>query len=106
MLLTGIGVLGGQIGLNALAGTIYPTYMRAMGAGWGLGIGRIGSLSGPILGGYLLTMGIPRPTLLLLDSIPFFFCALALYAMYLAKRARDEQGGDMPELIKAREFAH
>jgi len=62
MLIAGLGVLGGQIGLNALAGTIYPTYMRAMGAGWGLGIGRIGSLAGPILGGYLLAMGIPRPT--------------------------------------------
>ena len=66
MLLAGIGVLGGQIGLNALAGTIYPTYMRAMGAGWALGIGRVGSLFGPILGGYLLSVGIPRPTLLLL----------------------------------------
>jgi AAHS family 4-hydroxybenzoate transporter-like MFS transporter len=106
MLIAGLGVLGGQIGLNALSGTIYPTYMRAMGAGWGLGIGRIGSLAGPILGGYLLAMGIPRPTLLLLDSIPFFFCAFALYAMYVAKRTRDEQGGDVPELMKAREFAH
>jgi len=106
MLIAGLGVLGGQIGLNALSGTIYPTYMRAMGAGWGLGIGRIGSLAGPILGGYLLAMGIPRPTLLLLDSIPFFFCAFALYAMYVAKRTRDEQGGDMPKLMKAREFAH
>jgi MFS family permease len=72
MLIAGVGVLGGQIGLNALAGTIYPTYMRAMGAGWGLGIGRIGSLAGPIAGGYLLAMGIPRPTLLVLTSIPLF----------------------------------
>ncbi len=47
MLIAGIGVLGGQIGLNALCGTIYPTYMRAMGAGWALGIGRIGAIVGP-----------------------------------------------------------
>ena len=77
-----------------------------MGGGGGLGIGRIGSLAGPILGGYLLTMGIPRPTLLVLDSIPFFFAAIALYAMYVAKRARDESThGDMP-LAKGGEFAH
>ena len=106
LLLAGLGVLGGQIGLNALAGTIYPTYMRAMGAGWGLGIGRVGSLAGPILGGYLLAMGIPRPTLLLLDSLPFLACAVALYAMYLAKRARDERLGVDPALDKAGSFAH
>jgi AAHS family 4-hydroxybenzoate transporter-like MFS transporter len=106
MLLAGVGVLGGQIGLNALAGTIYPTYMRAMGAGWGLGIGRVGSLAGPILGGYLLSMGIPRPTLLLLDAIPFFFCALALYAMYIAKRARDGRSEGDVSLAKAGGFAH
>jgi AAHS family 4-hydroxybenzoate transporter-like MFS transporter len=105
MLLAGVGVLGGQIGLNALSGTIYPTYMRAMGAGWALGIGRIGSLAGPIMGGYLIGMGIPRPTLLLLDSIPFLFCAVALYAMYIAKRARDAREGEIP-FAKAGGFAH
>jgi AAHS family 4-hydroxybenzoate transporter-like MFS transporter len=106
LLIAGLGVLGGQIGLNALSGTIYPTYMRAMGAGWGLGIGRIGSLVGPILGGYLLAMGIPRPTLLLLDSIPFFFAAIALYAMYVAKRTRDESTHGDLAIAKGGEFAH
>jgi len=106
MMVAGIGVLGGQIGLNALSGTIYPTYMRAMGAGWGLGIGRVGSLAGPILGGYLIDMGIPRPTLLLLDSIPFLFCAAALYAMSIAKRAYDGRVGTGLPLAKVGGFAH
>jgi MFS transporter, AAHS family, 4-hydroxybenzoate transporter len=105
MLIAGIGVLGGQIGLNALAGTIYPTSMRATGAGWGLGIGRIGSIAGPIIGGYLLGMGLARPTLLFLTAIPLFFCALALFALNAAKRSRDEADGAMP-LAKAGEFAH
>ena len=106
MLIAGIGVLGGQIGLNALSGTIYPTYMRAMGAGWALGIGRAGALFGPILGGYLLSLGIARPTLLLLDAIPFLFCAVALYAMYIAKRARDGRSAGEISLAKAGGFAH
>ena len=105
MVVAGIGVLGGQIGLNALSGTIYPTYMRAMGAGWALGIGRVGSLAGPILGGYLITVGIPRPTLLLLDSLPFLACAIALFAMNAAKRAREARRGEMP-LAEAGEFVH
>jgi AAHS family 4-hydroxybenzoate transporter-like MFS transporter len=103
MLIAGIGVLGGQIGLNALAGTIYPTYMRATGAGWGLGVGRIGSVAGPIVGGVLLSMGLTRPTLLLLTAIPLFFCGIALFALQSAKRAQDERGG--MELAKA-DFAH
>jgi MFS transporter, AAHS family, 4-hydroxybenzoate transporter len=103
MLIAGIGVLGGQIGLNALAGTIYPTYMRATGAGWGLGVGRVGSVAGPIIGGLLLSMGLTRPTLLLLTAIPLFFCGIALFALQSAKRAQDERGG--MELAKA-DFAH
>jgi AAHS family 4-hydroxybenzoate transporter-like MFS transporter len=104
MLVAGIGVLGGQIGLNALAGTIYPTYMRATGAGWGLGIGRIGSIAGPIIGGLLLSFGFTRPILLVLTAIPLFFCGIALFALQSAKRAQDERGGDIG-LAKA-DFAH
>ncbi|HEX5279099.1 MAG TPA: MFS transporter [Micropepsaceae bacterium] len=104
MLVAGIGVLGGQIGLNALAGTIYPTYMRATGAGWGLGVGRIGSIAGPIIGGLLLTFGFTRPVLLVLTAIPLFFCGIALFALQSAKRAQDERGGDIG-MAKA-DFAH
>jgi len=104
MLVAGIGVLGGQIGLNALAGTIYPTYMRATGAGWGLGVGRIGSIAGPIIGGLLLSFGFTRPVLLVLTAIPLFFCGIALFALQSAKRAQDERGGDIG-LAKA-DFAH
>src|SRR5438105_2063363 len=104
MLVAGIGVLGGQIGLNALAGTIYPTYMRATGAGWGLGVGRIGSIAGPIIGGLLPSMGLTRPTLLFLTAIPLFFCGIALFALQSAKRAQDSRSGVMG-LAKA-DFAH
>jgi AAHS family 4-hydroxybenzoate transporter-like MFS transporter len=104
MMVAGIGVLGGQIGLNALAGTIYPTYMRATGAGWGLGVGRIGSIAGPIIGGFLLSMGLTRPTLLLLTAIPLVFCGIALFALQSAKRTQDERGGDMA--LAKPDFAH
>jgi len=33
---------------------IYPTAIRANGSGWAFGIGRFGSIVGPILGGYLI----------------------------------------------------
>jgi AAHS family 4-hydroxybenzoate transporter-like MFS transporter len=47
-------VIGAQPGVNALAATFYPTYLRSTGIGWGLGIGRIGAIVGPIIGGELL----------------------------------------------------
>lgn len=50
----GFCVVGGQIGANALAAGFYPTSVRASGVGWALGIGRIGSIVGPLVGGVLL----------------------------------------------------
>jgi MFS transporter, AAHS family, 4-hydroxybenzoate transporter len=47
-------VIGGQPGLNAMAATYYPTEMRSTGVGFCLGVGRIGAIIGPFLGGYLI----------------------------------------------------
>jgi len=52
----GFCIVGGQIAANALAATFYPTSLRATGVGWALGIGRVGSIVGPLIGGMLLTM--------------------------------------------------
>jgi AAHS family 4-hydroxybenzoate transporter-like MFS transporter len=47
-------VIGGQPGINALSATYYPTSLRTTGIGWGLGIGRIGAIVGPYIGGVLI----------------------------------------------------
>jgi AAHS family 4-hydroxybenzoate transporter-like MFS transporter len=85
---SGFFVLGGQIGLNSLSGTLYPSAMRASGAGWALGIGRIGSFFGPILGGILLTAGLSHGLLFLLAALPLIACAGALMVL-LETRKRD-----------------
>jgi AAHS family 4-hydroxybenzoate transporter-like MFS transporter len=51
----GFCIVGGQIAANALAAGYYPTSVRATGVGWALGIGRIGSIVGPLVGGVLLS---------------------------------------------------
>ena len=53
----GFMIIGAQGGLNALAANFYPTAVRSTGIGWALGVGRIGSIVGPLLGGMFLTMG-------------------------------------------------
>ncbi|HJR71796.1 MAG TPA: MFS transporter [Gammaproteobacteria bacterium] len=53
--LAGVGVIGAQVGVTALAAITYPVAMRATGLGWALGIGRVGSIVGPTIGGIMLT---------------------------------------------------
>ena len=48
---------GSQAGINALSGLIYPARMRATGAGWALGVARLGAIAGPLLGGLMLARG-------------------------------------------------
>jgi AAHS family 4-hydroxybenzoate transporter-like MFS transporter len=52
----GFCVVGGQIAANALTAAFYPTSVRSTGVGWALGIGRVGSIVGPLVGGVLLSM--------------------------------------------------
>ena len=44
---------------NAYISQYYPTEIRSSGLGWALGIGRLGAIAGPIIGGVLLTMNLP-----------------------------------------------
>jgi AAHS family 4-hydroxybenzoate transporter-like MFS transporter len=50
----GFCLVGGQIAVNGLAASLYPTSIKATGIGWALGIGRVGSILGPLVGGLLL----------------------------------------------------
>ena len=50
----GFCIIGGQIAANGLTAGFYPTSIRATGVGWALGVGRIGSIVGPVVGGLLL----------------------------------------------------
>jgi MFS transporter, AAHS family, 4-hydroxybenzoate transporter len=53
----GVLITGAQSGLNALAASFYPTTIRSTGVGWALGVGRIGSIVGPLVAGMLLSKG-------------------------------------------------
>lgn len=76
--LAGACVLGGQVGLNAVSGTVYPTYIRSTGTGWAFGVGRIGSIMGPVTGGFLIN-ALPTSSLFICTAIPMLGCAGAAY---------------------------
>ena len=79
--IAGIGVVGGQAGVNALAATLYPTDLRATGVGAGLGIGRIGAIVGPVVGGQLLALHWQNQQLFLAAAIPAGISALVMLGM-------------------------
>ncbi|KMY85259.1 4-hydroxybenzoate transporter [Candidatus Paraburkholderia calva] len=54
---SGFCIVGGQPVVNALAGHYYPTALRSTGIGWSLGIGRVGSVIGPLVGGQMIALG-------------------------------------------------
>jgi len=81
----GFAVLGLQFGINAASGMIYPTAIRANGSGWAFGVGRFGSIVGPILGGYLVAQHLALQQLFLLWTIPSiigFVAACTLTKLY------------------------
>ena len=77
----GAGILGGQTGANALAASFYPTYIRSTGVGWALGIGRIGSIVGPIFGGIMLSLHWPLTTVFMAAAIPSLLGSGAIFLM-------------------------
>jgi AAHS family 4-hydroxybenzoate transporter-like MFS transporter len=79
--ITGFCVVGGQNGANALAAIFYPTSARATGVGWALGIGRIGAIIGPLLGGLLISLQWPNPSIFLLGALPLVVATIACATM-------------------------
>jgi AAHS family 4-hydroxybenzoate transporter-like MFS transporter len=77
----GFGIVGAQTGMNAFVAGIYPTSARATGIAWALGVGRVGSIVGSMLGGTLMIV-LGNPTSLFqVIAIPAAFAALALFVV-------------------------
>jgi MFS transporter, AAHS family, 4-hydroxybenzoate transporter len=76
--LLGCFAQGAQAGLNALAATYYPFSIRSTGIGWALGIGRIGSIVGPILGGIMMSRSWPTQQIFLAGAMPTLIAASAV----------------------------
>ncbi len=87
--LIGFCLLGGLTGLNGITGTFYPTYIRSTGVGWALGVGRIGSIIGPVIGGILISFNPSNSVLFTCAAVPVLCCSCALYLF--AKSTKPER---------------
>jgi MFS transporter, AAHS family, 4-hydroxybenzoate transporter len=77
----GFCIVGGQGACNALSATSYPTTIRSTGVGWALGIGRVGSIVGPLVGGIMLTRQISHESVFAAAAVPALCACLAAFAL-------------------------
>jgi AAHS family 4-hydroxybenzoate transporter-like MFS transporter len=85
-------VVGGQPGLNALAATFYPTDIRSTGVGWGLGIGRMGAIVGPYVGGMLMARQWTTQQLFLAAAVPALISTITMIVLRLTMKTPDLDG--------------
>jgi AAHS family 4-hydroxybenzoate transporter-like MFS transporter len=83
----GVCVVGGQPAINALAATIYPTTIRSTGVGWSLGIGRAGSIVGPIVAGQLIGWHWSNAELFIAAAVPALLSCAMIAALSRIKVA-------------------
>ena len=79
----GVAVIGGAIGCNAYVVRVYPTYIRATGVGWALGVGRLGSILGVTIGGMMLSAGWQTASLFQASALPQLGSALVIVGLAL-----------------------
>jgi MFS transporter, AAHS family, 4-hydroxybenzoate transporter len=96
--LSGMTIIGSQTGANAACGKLYPARMRTSGIGWALGIGRLGGIVAPLLGGYLLKLGWV-PTHIFLFAC--FFAVIAAVATALLGTATARVEPQAPSEVTA-----
>jgi len=83
----GVGIIGGQNASHALSSEFYPTRIRSTGVGWALGIGRIGSIVGPVVGGLLLTQNTPMRDVFWAAVIPAMIATIAAAGVATRRRS-------------------
>jgi MFS transporter, AAHS family, 4-hydroxybenzoate transporter len=75
--LTGWGIFGGQPTLNSLSATYYPTDLRSTGIGAALGVGRVGAIIGPWIGGEMLGAQWSNESVFYAAAVPAAIATLA-----------------------------
>jgi AAHS family 4-hydroxybenzoate transporter-like MFS transporter len=89
VLISGICIVGGQPAVKALTATLYPTSLRATGVGWSLGVGRAGSIIGPVVAGQLIELQWSNTGLFIAAAVPALASCLML--VFLSRVSRKDR---------------
>ncbi|KUO55732.1 MAG: hypothetical protein APF78_05890 [Sphingomonadales bacterium BRH_c3] len=69
---------GITIGLYTLLPRLYPAEVRSTGAGWAIGVGRLGAIVGPATAGYLFDSGFGAASVYALFALPVLLAFVAV----------------------------
>jgi MFS family permease len=83
LLIAGATTIGTLAVIHAYASISYPAHIRSTGVGWAAGIGRLGAIAGPMLGGSLLTLEPPFQQNFLAFALPGVIGALAIVLIHV-----------------------
>ncbi|WP_375195621.1 MFS transporter [Sphingobium sp.] len=85
--LIGVFVQGGFNGCYPLATSLYPPEARGTGIGWAMGVGRIGAVIGPMLGGFLLAAKVSLAVIFGIFAVPVVLAGICAALIRLPKTA-------------------
>jgi MFS transporter, AAHS family, 4-hydroxybenzoate transporter len=90
LLVFGVGlvVIGAQGCIPALGVHLYPASVYATAGGLSVACGRLGSIIGPLVGGYLVSAKLGWSRLFILAAVPAMLAALAMAALALTTYLR------------------
>jgi AAHS family 4-hydroxybenzoate transporter-like MFS transporter len=82
---------GSHYGITSIVSMFYPSPIRASGTGWCSGVAKIGSVLGPLIGGYVLATSLPvQMTYALLAACPLVYGVAVLTIGIIVRRERDQ----------------
>jgi len=73
--------IAGQAGINAICANVYPSNIRSTGLGWAYGMGRVGGLPAPLIGGWALGAHLPLGEVFLFVAAMPAILAVLLFAL-------------------------
>ena len=79
--LTGLFTNAAIAGFYLLFAQVFPTYVRATGTGFAIGVGRGGAMLAPVIAGYLFQAGLALQTVALVMACGSLMAAAALFAL-------------------------
>jgi MFS transporter, AAHS family, 4-hydroxybenzoate transporter len=88
VLVPGVSFGALQVGCFAVTGMLYPTSVRATGAGWALGIGRLGAIVGPIFGAAVFALQLAPQQMFGFATVPMFVGAVGALVLCVLCRRR------------------
>lgn len=104
--LAGVGIVGCECGARAAAAAMYPTSARGTGVGWAIGVGRVGSITGPAVGGSLIAAGLAATTIIATAALPAVLAMAAVLGLgaYRTARGRAQPGSESLSPVVDRSF--